>query len=1263
MPFDAGSIEAELLLRRDQFNRELDAARADAERFASGDYQAKAGVNAADAQRTIDEVRAAINQLEADRANPHVHIDDKEALAQLAELHAKLKELGGEDFDIPTDKAKEHLKELKDKADEAKGAAGGGGALGLSTAIVGLGSAAIPVLGVTAAGVGLLAAPLTAATLGFSSLGLVALPVMSDVKNALAQIASGQVTLAQLPPDLAQIVSGIQGFKNEWSLLASKLQPDILGVMNTGFSTMRSLLPQLIAPAHEAALAIGDIGQRAQAALAGPAWHGWVTEMTSQVRPAIDSIIRSFANLGAGLGGLLNAFMPFVGSFEAGMVRITNSFRLWGENLGTTQGFQSFMQWVKDNAGPVGNLLKQVGDAFVNLSTALSGLGGVELRVIDSLLGFVNALLKIPGLGPIIADIGVLAFTAAKLAPAFEAVSAALVGFAAKTDVLLATRIGVWLTDAAVGAGLFAQGLSIAGAATLSLEALMGPLGIALAALAAGYGYLVAQQSGATAQAQIVANAMDSQSQATLHSANTQADYQDAINQSNAALIAFTHDFDTHGRSVAENDAITKQLNDTWQQTTKESNNATAALRLIDTQLGLTDEQTSALARSLNVDLTKTAPADALQRLRAALQSDATQAGLTTTAFAELAAGAGKSTSDIAKAVAAAGTATQKAFSQADDIVKAFGSSTLPVTALQIKEFYGKATSDASSFSTNINKAIQAGYDPALISRILQAGPAAAGPLLQGMVSNSSATMVKMVNDSENALSDLNQKAVQMQRLTTLAVQSGTNTMANDLKLAMQAEQTILAGGGTASVAAMANAMHVAIPQLAGVLHEFGIHFTLSADDIKAIALAGGQDAARNIAEALANGRPLTEDQLNLLKFAFQNNADAVAGAGHDAGARFGDGLTNEMRDRLAALGVVMSAYDATIQGGVNPILSTVGGQPVNLSPQQSHDIIGLPGKATGGMLVDHPMFALGEQAPAHPEVVIATNPAYHARNVGLWQTAGKMLGLASGGFMDPSQVPAPNDPAFFAYGGPGGTFGGGTDALAHKVFDATKAFVAQQAASRAAASSGSPTGPAPPGAVTDWINAGIALKNGDPGWAGPLYGRAMQESGGNPHAINLTDINAQQGHPSKGLMQMIDSTFASYMLPGHGDIWNPIDNVASAIGYMLGVYHHVVGPSSSGYAKGGILGIPTSVMDSGGVLPPGQAAINLSPRSEAVIPLGQGGAFGGTVHIDARIVFQGDVTENIDARIQRAQQEQAQKINRGLELRGIRRAPGGVLR
>lgn len=109
------------------------------------------------------------------------------------------------------------------------------------------------------------------------------------------------------------------------------------------------------------------------------------------------------------------------------------------------------------------------------------------------------------------------------------------------------------------------------------------------------------------------------------------------------------------------------------------------------------------------------------------------------------------------------------------------------------------------------------------------------------------------------------------------------------------------------------------------------------------------------------------------------------------------------------------------------------------------------------------------------------------------------------------------------------------------------------------------------PGTVQSWITQAMAIKGTPASWANDLGIIAMHESGGNPNAINLTDSNAQAGHPSQGLFQTIPSTFAAYALPGHGNILNPIDNAIAAIGYIVSRYGDVFHvPGILNMAQGG---------------------------------------------------------------------------------------------
>ncbi|MFI6040011.1 transglycosylase SLT domain-containing protein [Nocardia sp. NPDC051321] len=111
--------------------------------------------------------------------------------------------------------------------------------------------------------------------------------------------------------------------------------------------------------------------------------------------------------------------------------------------------------------------------------------------------------------------------------------------------------------------------------------------------------------------------------------------------------------------------------------------------------------------------------------------------------------------------------------------------------------------------------------------------------------------------------------------------------------------------------------------------------------------------------------------------------------------------------------------------------------------------------------------------------------------------------------------------------------------------------------------SSSAPTGPMPSGDMAKWIaeakqkliEMGYDPKDIDESAIATII---EYESSGNPYAENRTDSNWVAGHPSKGLMQTIDSTFNAYKAPGHDDIWNPVDNIIAGVRYSIDTYGSV---------------------------------------------------------------------------------------------------------
>ena len=332
--------------------------------------------------------------------------------------------------------------------------------------------------------------------------------------------------------------------------------------------------------------------------------------------------------------------------------------------------------------------------------------------------------------------------------------------------------------------------------------------------------------------------------------------------------------------------------------------------------------------------------------------------------------------------------------------------------------------------------------------------------------------------------------------------------------------------------------------------------------------------------------------------------ADDMFNAGKSIISSLGDGFTAAFNGVWGIikgfLNDIIGAIDLIPGVNIHKIGSSAPGTPAGAKAVGNLQAAGF---ATGGM-VNRPGYFAGEEAPQHPEVILATNPAYRQRNVGLWAQAGNMLGIPG-----------------FALGGITKTVGnvlsgaesavtGGVGALAGLLPNAPNlpkwisglpgyllskagAFIGSQVNATAAGG-----GASLPGDVTNWLMQAMAATGvSGPGWMAMLQRQVSRESGGNPNAINTTDINAQRGDPSRGLLQTIGSTFQQYALPGHGNIYNPVDNSIAAIRYMIATYGGgdparalavMAARGGGAYRKGGIHGGIPGYAQGGFVADPG---------------------------------------------------------------------------
>ena len=163
----------------------------------------------------------------------------------------------------------------------------------------------------------------------------------------------------------------------------------------------------------------------------------------------------------------------------------------------------------------------------------------------------------------------------------------------------------------------------------------------------------------------------------------------------------------------------------------------------------------------------------------------------------------------------------QKGLQSSQDIVSKFGKE--GVGAQGLKEFYDDALKQTNDFSANVSRAVQMGLDPNVLKRILTAGPAEAGKLLENIVGDSTGAMIDLVNNAEAALAEANARLLEMARITHRATTAESQTMVEDAATAMKISMLTMEKGANTSAENIARSLGIGIDDVTRIADEYGI--------------------------------------------------------------------------------------------------------------------------------------------------------------------------------------------------------------------------------------------------------------------------------------------------------------------------------------------------------------------------------------------------------------------------------------------------------
>ncbi|MFB2002421.1 terminase [Staphylococcus aureus] len=114
-------------------------------------------------------------------------------------------------------------------------------------------------------------------------------------------------------------------------------------------------------------------------------------EYTKTNLPKIGQI---FANVFAGIGNLMAAFAQNSAGIFDWLVKLTGQFRAWSEQVGKSEGFKKFVQYVQENGPVIGQLIGNIVRALIAFGTAMAPIASVILKFVTALAGFIAKLFE-----------------------------------------------------------------------------------------------------------------------------------------------------------------------------------------------------------------------------------------------------------------------------------------------------------------------------------------------------------------------------------------------------------------------------------------------------------------------------------------------------------------------------------------------------------------------------------------------------------------------------------------------------------------------------------------------------------------------------------------------------------------------------------------------------------------------------------------------------------------------------------------------------
>jgi hypothetical protein len=330
-------------------------------------------------------------------------------------------------------------------------------ALILGPALVPIGAVAVPAVTGLASAFGFAAVGATTASVAFQGVGD-ALEAMQKARlePTVANLQAAREAMQQISAPAREFVNELVNMGPAFRAVRDAAAEGLFPGLTASLDDVERVLPRVASLFNAVGTALGDLSADAAQSLAGPEWAEFFDFLEAEAPAALSQLGHAVGSVAHGFAELWMAFGPLNRDFTGWLRDAARGFDEWASGLSQTDGFQEFIDYIRENGPRVAAAGKAIGNAILQITEALAPIGP---HVLDAITGLANALAALAD-----SSFGTPLFTiAAGMAAANRAAS--LLGAAS----LNVSNFGASLKNLAKGAGALIA-LDLAGRAINELR-------------------------------------------------------------------------------------------------------------------------------------------------------------------------------------------------------------------------------------------------------------------------------------------------------------------------------------------------------------------------------------------------------------------------------------------------------------------------------------------------------------------------------------------------------------------------------------------------------------------------------------------------------------------------------------------------------------------------------------------------------------------------------------------------------------------------